>query len=302
MVQRNSQLANQIKTIAVALVVGGVLSTNLPGLSLSLGNGNFAQLMRVGRDEVAQKAYSQAAATFKKAVEAKPDSWEAHLELGKALSRIGSADAAILELLESLRFNLKNPEAREEMAVIFMNRSSFDEAGGQLKQVLDLVPDDYMARGNYGLCLEQIGYIDAAIEQFNIVAKAKPNNIEALYNLALAYQLKGKFDEAALYYKRVLAIDPKHSLSYMGLGKSYLFHKDYKTAVLLEQQAIKMAPTNHFAYLVLGDAYDGMGATGESLEAYRKAIQLNPKDPGCRAVLANLLKQKMAAAGNVSTR
>ena len=72
--------------------------------------------------------------------------------------------------------------------------------------------------------------------------------------------------------------------------------------MLLEKQAIKMLPTNHWAYLVLGDALDGMGSTGDAMEAYRKAIQLNPKDPGCRAVLANLLKQKMAANSSGFTR
>ena len=53
-----------------------------------------------------------------------------------------------------------------------------------------------------GCGLEQIGYIDAAIEQFTIVVKAKPDNIQALYNLGLAMQFKGKFDESALCFQK----------------------------------------------------------------------------------------------------
>ena len=154
-VQRIFKLSNPLRytAVTVALAFGGIVATSVTALALPLGNNGVAQLISRGRSEYAQSAYTQAAATFQKAVDAKPDSWEAHLELGKAMSRMGNADGAILQLFESLKLNIKNPQAREELAVVFMNRASWDEAGGQLKQVIDMEPDNYLARGNYGLWL-----------------------------------------------------------------------------------------------------------------------------------------------------
>jgi tetratricopeptide (TPR) repeat protein len=87
----------------------------------------------------------------------------------------------------------------------------------------------------------------------------------------------------------------------MGLGKCFLARKDYKNAALIEKRAIQLFPNNHWAYLALGDAYNGLGQKGDSLEAYRKAIQISPKDPACRAVLTNLLKQKTASLPSAFT-
>jgi cytochrome c-type biogenesis protein CcmH/NrfG len=78
--------------------------------------------------------------------------------------------------------------------------------------------------------------------------------------------------------------------------------KDLKGAIAAERKAIELFPSNYWAYLTLGHAYEALGQTADANDALRQAVQINPKDPACKAALAHLLNQKMAASHSLTTR
>jgi tetratricopeptide (TPR) repeat protein len=260
------------------------------------------QMLLNGRKLRDQGAYAQAVQTFEQIIKERPRSFEAHLELSKTLALCGQDDRSMLEAFESLKLELKNPQARNLLGELFLKKQSWNEAAGQFKQVLELEPRNISARGNLAICLQQLGYTEYAIQQLKAVLKLAPENQKALYDLAVSQQMSEQTEPAIGTYLQLIKINPKNSLAYAGLGKCYVQKKDYKTAIAAEKEAIKLDQNNQFAFLVLGEAYDGSGSKADSIDAYRKGIALNPKDAAAKEALSNLLHQKVAVNPGTLTR
>jgi cytochrome c-type biogenesis protein CcmH/NrfG len=101
---------------------------------------------------------------------------------------------------------------------------------------------------------------------------------------------------------KLIKLDPKNSMAFTGLGKCYSRKKDYKTAIAVEKEAVRLFPDNHWAYLVISEAYEGLNMQTDARDALRRAIQLRPQDPACKAALAKLLNQKIASSPNAMPR
>ncbi len=252
------------------------------------------RLLARGDQLFSSAAYHGCLSFYQQAVTAEPSSWEAHLKYGRTLARLSRNEEGLSELFQSVMLNADHPEtnltARSEIAAIFMKQGNYDEAGGQLKQVLDLSPTDNAVRGNYAICLEHLGFIDAAIEQFRLIVKANSYDTVVLYNLGAAYLRKADFQTACKYFERVISIDNKNVLSYLGLANAMLLTGNVEKSIEYCKVAVKLAPNNHFAHLALGDAYEKSGDRGKAVDSYRTAIQINPRDSASRAALAKILE------------
>jgi tetratricopeptide (TPR) repeat protein len=318
---RNSKSKHLIYAFATAGLLSAFLGSNttpagaLPSLSKTPLFGSKAKpldadkLLEKGRQLFNAGQYNPASEEFRQIVEKNPQSGVCHFEYARALARLGNEDKAVSEFLEALNHDATLMDARKEMAVVFMKRGSFDEAGGQLKQVVDAYPEDMVSRGNLAICMQNVGLLDQAIEQLRIVHAKNPNSVEALYNLGIALRQKGLIDEAKEKFAQILLLKPrpdesKLSFTYLELGRCLLQKNDknatnnasdIRSAVGLEKLAIKYLPSNHWAYLALGEALEKEGKETEALEAFRQAIQINPKAPESRAALTRLLNGKAAA-------
>lgn len=255
--------------------------------------------LETGRQLFLSGQFNPASEQFRLAVEKNPDNGINHFEYGRALARLGNEDKAICEFLEALNHDATLLDARKEMASIFMKRGSYDEAGGQLKQVVDAQPEDLLSRGNLGICMQNVGLLDQAIEQFRFVQAREKDSVEALFNLGSALRQKGEIDEAKEKLARILLLKPKPddtklSFAYLELGKCLLQKNDTRSAVGLEKLAIKCLPSNHWAYLTLAEALEKEGKQSDAVDALRQAIQINPKAPESRAALTRLLNGKAA--------
>lgn len=244
------------------------------------------------------EAYSEAAQAYQIIVDQNPEDAKAHLRLGKALARLGQEEQALNEFFKALFVNNQaskmpeeNLETRMEIAAIFLKQGNYDEAGGQLRQVLALRPQDNEVRGNYALCLHNCGYLDRAVEQFDILLKANPKNVTALYNLGTVYLKKTESEKAKTCFMRVIGIDPKNDLAFIGLSRAYMMSKQEKQAIAVLGKILERSPGNYFATLALADAYKQAGDQDSAIEYYRKAIQLNPKDPASKAALLSIIEK-----------
>lgn len=94
------------------------------------------------------------------------------------------------------------------------------------------------------------------IEQLRAAAEASKDDARPWGDLAFAYFQQGEFDEAAAAYRRAVAIDPQAAVLWSALGET----------------------------LVMGSARDPLPA--EALQAFEKALALDPQDPRARYFLA----------------
>ncbi len=291
-------------TLLKCLLISGLLLGPGCGPGFALGTEKPWRKIAEKGDLLYQKrAYHAAASVYKQAVDMNNDNWQLHLRYGRALSRIGRSKEALAELFQVLFLNDKEPllnvPARAEIAAILLKQGNYDEAGGQLKQILELNPEDMDVRGNYAVCLERLGFIELAVEEFNLVARARPNSSVAFYNLGNALFKKGDFERAKLSFKRSIGLNPNNYLAIVALGRSHMAQEENQLALIVLKKAVERNPSNHYAYLALGELYENTGAKGDALEAYKKAIQISPRDPASKAALSKLLdNSKSLVAGD----
>ncbi len=207
----------------------------------------------------AQNRLEAAAGFYRRAVEANPQSFEAHVELGLLLAR---------------QNNL--PDARTELEAA--TRLDPGEAGAVAK-----------ARAWRAL---------AEIDRGDDPAKASADLLEALKltpetpkDTLLAAELAaqaGQLDAAEQAYRRVLAKDPKSAAANAGLAHLLIARKQYAEAETLLRAALEQAPEDTALTTQLGTVLAAEDKA-EALPLFQKLHEAHPNDLAITRLLAAVL-------------
>jgi tetratricopeptide (TPR) repeat protein len=111
----------------------------------SLVAGARVYLVR-GKIALEAKRYEEAAAEFRKALAASPDSVPAHINLGAALTQLGDQKGAADEFRKALVIDPNNLNAHYNLAVLMANEKQHQQAIIHLQKVTNINPDDFGAR------------------------------------------------------------------------------------------------------------------------------------------------------------
>jgi tetratricopeptide (TPR) repeat protein len=158
------------------------------------------------------------------------------------------------------------------------------------------------------------GNFEGAIEAYN-QAIQKDEAFGAPYsNLALTYLTRGKFPEAILLYQKsieLLSSDKDRATAWNGLGNAYRCTNDYTNAVTAYQRAAELdpetggirdqaddfqteaQPENAQAWNERGEVFFKVGSLEKAVEAFNKAIELEPES----GLLYSNLAGTLAAQG-----
>jgi superkiller protein 3 len=142
------------------------------------------------------------------------------------------------------------------------------------------------------------GAFDEAIQAYNKASQLDPSFGMPYSNLALTYLTQGQTAEAILLYQRsieLLSSDKDRALSWNGLGNAYRCINDYANAVAAYQKAAELdpetggirdgtddfqsgaSPRNAEDWDDLGELFLKMGSFDEAVNAFQKAIELEPE-------------------------
>jgi tetratricopeptide (TPR) repeat protein len=152
-------------------------------------------LLNQGRIELQAGAYDTAAAVFRRAVDAAPDSLEARTGLAAALERTGDLEGALAELREAASRSPRSAEAQRQYARALLIRGRTEAAVDVLKSAVSLDPEHEES-------LLQLAILLADRQQF----------AEALALLDGAWQRHPDRDRTATTLARMLAASPDTSL------------------------------------------------------------------------------------------
>ncbi len=212
-----------------------------------------------GRIELLLDDPVKAAAEFRLALSAQPNSVEAQLGLASALERQGLAT----------------------------------EAEAAYRRAVEIQPAWWSTYSHLGVFQLRRGSFTAAVETFRTALRLSPDNTRAIDNLGVAYQQLGRYDEAIAEYRRSIAIRPTAS-ALSNLGTCLFFLARYDEAAQVYERATALQPQNAVLWLNFGDALRLGGHGGERAgTAYRRAIDLleadlavTPRDADRRTSLA----------------
>jgi tetratricopeptide (TPR) repeat protein len=125
-------------------------------------------------------------------------------------------------------------------------------------------------------------------EQYSVVPRAeRPRRVDIV----------GSRRKAAEFYRRAVVADPRLHEAQLRLGRILLLLNHFEEARRMLQAVIDESqdPSQvYLGYLFIGRAYERSGLSLAALDAYRKAVELQPSTQASRLALAHALKR----AGN----
>ncbi|HEY4744370.1 MAG TPA: tetratricopeptide repeat protein, partial [Desulfuromonadaceae bacterium] len=189
-----------------------------------------------------QGRYGEALATYRTALELRPDFVQACFNMGNTHRSLG-----------------ENAEARACYERVLELDPGLVQAELCLAQIWKEAGDPARARG----CLER-----ALVRE--------PGNAEVLFGLGETYQAEERFSEAIEVYQRALAADPGHMKALNMLGSSFHLTGMFAAAEECYRKALALKPDTLTVLNNLGAVYQSQGRFAESAVVLRRAVTVDP--------------------------
>ncbi len=182
---------------------------------------------------------------FERAIAVTSNNWFAHNYLGRAYTKEGRKDEAIV----------------------------------QLQKAIKIYPHYAEAYNNLGTCLGLQGKMDQAISQFKEALRFQPNFALAHFNLGVAFYSQGDLDGAIAQYQAAIALDSDYPNSFNNLAYILATAANPKfrngpKAVQLAEKANQLGGRDPSLMDTLAAAYAEAGRFPEAIETAQKARNL----------------------------
>ena len=202
-----------------------------------------------------------AAGFYRRAVEADPKRFEAHLSLGLLLARQGKFD-----------------EARTELATA---------------TTLDAGDAGPVAKARAWRALAQIDRAENPAEASNDLLEALKLSPETVDDTLLAAELAektGQYESAEAAYRRLLAKDPANAAANAGLAHVLIARKQFPEAETLLRAAVEKSPDDPALAAQLATVLAAQDKA-EALPMLQKLHTAHPEDPAITRMLAEILSE-----------
>jgi len=192
--------------------------------------------------------------------------------LGNTYDAVGDEDTAMEILEAAVEINPSLAEARMNLGNIYLKKERVADAIFEYQAALKINPGDAKAHINLGNAYNERGWLADAINEYTAAIKLDHSIVDGYKNLALIYTKQDKYHSALAQLKQAVAIEPTDAALYSRLGDVYMRMGDYDKAV---------------SYHGLGLCYEKLGRPDEQIEAYKRALAINPNMVGALVNLAN---------------
>ena len=239
----------------------GAAALVLTLLAAGCGKGSPEAMLASAKEYLAKNDAPAAAIQLKNVLSKNPDSAEARFLLGRALLDSGDAVAAEVELRKALDLKFA-----EDQIVPVLARAML--AQGQSKKLLEQYENKVPGTG------ETVADLKATLGQ--------------------AYASLGQFDKARAAFEDALKSSADYARARLGLARLQAIQKDLPGALQIVEAILAKAPQNADAWHFKADLLRAADKRDEAVEAYGKAIAINPKLVSAHAaiIMTHLGQQK----------
>ncbi len=240
---------------------GGAALAQRAGAVLML----LAAAVLIGATRARNDMYARPTDLWRSAVEAVPDNFRAHSNLGALL--LG--------------------EGRRE------------EAMAHHRKAIELSPGSAIANNNLANALLAAGELDEAIEHYRVAIRDEPEAPEPRFNLATVMAMQGRFGDAATEYEAIIRRRPRHADAHRALGKALAAIGEPAEGLQHLREALRLDPDRadfmrDTAWL-LATCPDGQVRDGP--EALRLAARALERAPTAGPIYLDVLAAACAEAG-----
>ncbi|HJS28892.1 MAG TPA: tetratricopeptide repeat protein, partial [Anaerolineales bacterium] len=295
-VQINPQIPEPWITLAAAQKSLGDFSRSMDTLrSATHAAPDSAEIViALGRLYLEDSSPTQAAASFRKAVELAPADPLAYSLLGETLLGLGRVDEAEKNLAKAFEISPFDLGIAHSFAKVKLASGKPAEALQSLAIILQSDPPSAEPYFDYGRALLESGQSPAeAVNAFERVLEIDPAHSEARGRLADSLLANGQARQAVEIYSQLLESASGNNshleASWLGgAGRAAYELGDFEKAIVLCREAIDLQPENRLLHKNLSEAYLSADLQEDSLESARNALSLGADDLDTLKWFANL--------------
>jgi tetratricopeptide (TPR) repeat protein len=259
--------------------------------------GNYVAWFDLGFTENALGKTDDSIAAYRKSVAAKPDVFEANLNLGLQLAKAQQPDAEqFLRAATQLKptSHVAEGQARAWLSLGHtLEASKPEDALAAYHHAAVLQPKDPEPHLAAGQLLEKQSKFADAEQEYKGALELDPGSADAATGLANIYLRGNQFPEAESALKKVVAARPENAAAHAQLGRVLSAEGKNDAAVGELEAAAKLSPGDLVVQRYLADAYTSSGKPDRAVAAYRTLVAAHPDDAELhRALGESMLRAK----------
>ncbi len=231
-----------------------------------------------------------------------PDNPRVPLLLADAFLHNGQAEEAALTLEQHISSEQASVQALEMLGNAHLNKQDYSRAIAAFQRAIGYSPDSKDAHYGLAQAYARSGDRDNAkiyMERFQEIAKALGDEhsedakdfedrdytahvaAQAYVDSANVFREHEEIDTACDYLLRAQRLQPDVVPWLTELQKLLYKAQRYEDAIDVGQRLVKLQPGNVEQWINLGLLNAELQRSNESIEAYRKAVEIAPDDPRC---------------------
>ena len=248
--------------------------------------GSIQQLTLI-REKIENKQYAKAILQAKSGLMDYPNNSEFFYLKGVSEERNGEIDHAKLSYQSAIRFTPENQKYHLALANLFFEKGQYLYSALSFSDAVTLVPDDIDSRYMQGLSYFNAGEWSRAVSAWeNLLHYQSEHTLvknllpQAYYILAIEYNRTGLYSKSRTSFDNAMSINVTTNAwlpqSMEILGKYYREKSMYTESLNAYKEAIDLCPKDSEAYLGLGITYWKMGESIMATGSWKKSLQLKP--------------------------
>ncbi len=202
---------------------------------------------------------------------------EVHSTLGAVYSTLGKNSEAVAELKRAITLAPTSDLGYRRLGTAYQSSGRGDQAIEAFQKAIELNPYYWGNQNQLGSAYFDLGNYAKALEAFQQVTVLAPDLDVGYQNVGNILTAQGKYQEAIPYYQKCLQIQPYWS-TYGNLGTAYFFLKQYPNAVQAFEKAIELNPNDTLTMVNLADGYRATGQLDKASATYQQAISVGFKE------------------------
>jgi adenylate cyclase len=157
-------------------------------------------------------------------------------------------------------------------------RKSLEEAVRLFQKVIAMYPSAADTRGLLGLAYTMMRQHEKGIAELEKAIALNPNVADNHAWFGFVLHLNGKNKEALVEIKKAIRLNPfPRSFYFMYLGNAYMYEEMYDESIEAYKKALQLQPNNLFAHLRLAAVYSLLDHEQEARAAAAEVLKIEPK-------------------------
>lgn len=238
-----------------------------------------------------KKLYDQAMEEFQK-IPADSELYDdALIHMATILKKTGKPEQAIAMITEGIKESDKEPGLYAFLSSLYQDEKKLKEAEDITKKGLSFFPESPDLHYRLGAVYEAMNRFPESIKEMEEVLKLDSNHADAMNFIGYSYVERGiNLDKAEELINKAHNLKPRSGHIIDSLGWLYFRQNKNELAIKYLREAAVLLPDDPTVLEHLGDASAKSGQKKEALDAYKRALQLNPTSSDLRKKIEDLIR------------